>query len=154
MKWYERVIDTFYKVLMVILMITIAWATLHFGKIAYNRVSEGIATFMNQEAQLEELYENDAWILATIIRLFGFQNSFNEAFVQDIVNIVKKPSYDYLSSVSVYLFRLQDRNGNDWKGSAGVGVIVAEKGRYKYILTNKHVCNWKSDGNCYIVNCN
>lgn len=58
-----------------------------------------------------------------------------------------KPSYDYLESVTVYMFNRQSED----KGVIGTGIIVKQNSNFSYIITNKHVCNENSINRCNII---
>ncbi len=57
-----------------------------------------------------------------------------------------KPSYDYLESVTVYIF---NRNSGD-NVSIGTGIVVHEDLYYTYIMTNKHVCDKNDADTCNV----
>lgn len=66
-----------------------------------------------------------------------------------IIEQIKKPSFKYLRSVSVYVKVDNKATMDRWVGS---GVIVKVTNDYTYILTNKHVAPIEQDKNVYILN--
>ena len=117
MPWYERVLTSIYYLILILCLSFIGWGVFDTGKNVYD-------DFNNQEAQLRELYDNQALLL----------NKFYRSNA--------RPSYDYLASVSVYI--VTDTHG-------GSGTVIKKKGNTSYILTNKHVCNKKHINKCSIV---
>ena len=117
-----------------------------------------------QNFQLQELYDNDVFLLNLTKFIAVYQQAFNEAVVKDLTNIVKKPSYDYLTSVTLFMFQplkanskvsdalyeMTDDDNGKRKGYVGTAVVVAEQDGYFYILTNKHICN-KDTEECYAI---
>lgn len=63
-----------------------------------------------------------------------------------INNITKKPSIDYLDSITVLI--ASKNNISDDSGWVGTGVVIKQTEDYTYILTNKHVC--EENQICYI----
>ena len=70
----------------------------------------------------------------------------NKSTPRQVYNIEdKKPPYDYLKSVTLYMvhpdLQLQaELNDGVFHGSVGTGVLLKQKEGYFYILTNKHIC--------------
>jgi len=63
---------------------------------------------------------------------------------------VKRPSYDYLKSVTVYMVHLmEDINQSNANAGRATGIIVSIQNNVAYILTNHHVCESDND-NCYM----
>lgn len=71
--------------------------------------------------------------------------------VSDIIDNMKRPSYDYLSKVSVYIFHSMKITEDREMGATGSGTIVAKRGGYFYILTNRHVCDSDAEGSCFVI---
>ena len=83
-------------------------------------------------------------IAVSILILFILSLSFN---VYLLVEDTKKPSFNYLQSVTVFIeVRVED---GKWAGS---GVVVKITEDYTYILTNKHVAPIEENGNIYVYN--
>jgi S1-C subfamily serine protease len=81
--------------------------------------------------------------------------SINRAVIDELIRLNKKleketlkPSYDYLTSVTVFIF--QRSIESEEHGSVGTGVIVKNTDGSSYILTNKHVCD-KNGMTCVVV---
>lgn len=68
--------------------------------------------------------------------------------VQRIYDV--RPSYEYLSSVTVYMVNpMGDIKDPEVQAGRATGTIVAIKNNEAYILTNHHVCQAEAD-NCYM----
>lgn len=154
MQLFEKIVDIVYKVFLSLLVAFLLGAGSYYGYIGIKNVYNILQDAKNQEEQVNEIYDNQLFLIGLLMEKFGNQENFNKAIVYDMLNIVKKPTYDYLSSVTVYLFHPfeEKQQGQKWKGMVGTGTIVAKKEGYNYILTNKHVCNYKMKNKCYLVN--
>lgn len=163
-------------------------------------------TVKQQEEQLQELYDQQAYVLQLIKEYQQFNSGYINAIADDFstqrktlnqeidkLNKIEerigsltdqqkadkqklasailelksdneKPSYEYLTSVTTYMFQPEEElniqetldnglavmyEGKTVKGSVGTGTIVAKKHGYFYILTNKHVCDKGND--CKII---
>lgn len=70
--------------------------------------------------------------------------------IVDVINEAhKKPTYDYLRAMTVYLVRPNPLLPG--KGIAGTGVVVRIDNEYTYILTNEHVCSGAEDQGCVVL---
>jgi len=65
----------------------------------------------------------------------------------ELVALQKKPTYDYLKSVTVRIFK----EIYDNYGSIGTGSIIKITDDFTYILTNKHVAPIESKDDIYII---
>lgn len=101
--------------------------------------------------RLTELYKNQASLLNDIESRPESQEITNKDFHGQINNVKRRSSYEYLKSVSVYLFQLVEENTEGRHGFVGSGTVVADKDGYFYLLTNKHVCNKDNIDNCYVI---
>jgi S1-C subfamily serine protease len=61
----------------------------------------------------------------------------------------KKPSFNYLQSVSVKVIVENPITNEGWSGS---GIIVKETKDFTYILTNRHVAPFEQDNYVYVYN--
>lgn len=148
MRLYEKVINWIYNVLLIGVVVGCIIASSVF---MYNKLNDWKSQFENQEEQLEELYNNQITLNNTLTKLANIQLLFIKLVNEELIELNKKPSYEYLQSVSVYVFQTDDITDDEAKGGVGSGTIVAERDGYYYILTNKHVCDIFDEGTCYVV---
>lgn len=142
MTFLEKLIDRVYKTLVFSIKVALI-ASLGLGVgFTIKKGFELAKLTENQEAQLQELYENQVDIRNATI-------AYLNALTGYVVNNVKRPSYEYLSSVTLYMFRPLEEGSN--QGAVATSVIVAEEHGYFYILTNKHVCNKDTADSCFAV---
>lgn len=59
--------------------------------------------------------------------------------IEEIQKTLKKPSYDYLKSVTVYITGISISKELSFQSWVGTGTIIAKKNDYTYILTNSHI---------------
>lgn len=67
---------------------------------------------------------------------------------EELIEYQKKPSYDYLRSVTVYISTIettQKRRKKKVTGYTGTGVIIKLTEDYTYILTNNHIARESKD---------
>jgi len=72
--------------------------------------------------------------------------SYSSDVIQQINQVIKRPSYDYLKSVTVRIARKAKK-----RAVIGTGSIVKITNDYTYILTNKHIAP-TSEKEIYIIN--
>ncbi len=71
----------------------------------------------------------------------------NEIF-DNINEAIKKPSYDYLKNITVFIQAINVKKGYGW---VGTGIIVKETADFTYILTNNHVSDGcESENKCSV----
>jgi S1-C subfamily serine protease len=162
MNWYERIINWAYNVVIYGTVLAVVGFGTYFG---VKKGSQLVKAYENQEAQLQELYENQIDMFQIMKHQFGFSVAWLKAITDEIVKIEKKPSYEYLRSVTLYMFQpitesstlgspaeevinLPERRV---RGYVGTAVIVAERDGFFYILTNKHICNINTFDKCYTI---
>jgi len=153
MELFEKIVNIIYKVFLSLLVAFLLGAGSYYGYIGIKNVYNILQDAKNQEGQVNEIYDNQVFLIGLLMDFINRQGSFNKAIVNDLLNINKKPTYNYLSSVTVYLFNPFEtkQEGKKWKGIIGTGVIVAQKEGYNYILTNRHICNYETINKCYVV---
>lgn len=150
----SKFINYLYFIIRIGLYIVLIWALFYIGKSSYKSVKEYIKQMINQEAQLNELYKNDAYLQTLIERNSILDEQVLQAIIIDFENLhhkINRPTYNLLTSMTVYMFKMSNQTTDFYKGYVGTGIIVAIKNKYFYILTNKHICDKTKLDNCFIL---
>jgi len=80
-------------------------------------------------------------------QLMNIVSKINQNHSDTFLDLVKKPSYEYLKAITVTI-RQQIKGGNmSW---VGTGVILKETDDFTYIVTNNHVCDNTEDFVCMV----
>jgi len=161
MNWYERIINWFYNAWVYGTILAVVGGGTYFG---VQKGSQLVKADQNQEAQLQELFDNQVDTLQIMQKQFGFSITWLKSITEEIVNLERKPSYDYLRSVTLYMFQpipegiltrpseevinLPEKHVKGWVGTA---VIVAKRDGFFYIMTNKHICNKDTADRCFTI---
>lgn len=68
----------------------------------------------------------------------------NQSAIDKINEQIKKPSYDYLKNITVFIQGMNVKQEYAW---VGTGIIVKETADFTYVLTNNHVSKGCESGN-------
>lgn len=152
MGFLTKAIDFVYKWIVTLGVVAILGFGAYFSGMFIADLMAKYEILQNQEKQLEEVFDAQVYTLALLEAYQEFNFKFIGAIAEDVVTLHKKPSYEYLSSVTVYLFQYEgeDEEGK-MEGSVGTGIIVARHHGYYYIVTNKHVCDSSDATTCFMT---
>ena len=101
----------------------------------------------NTQERLEDLYQQNLSLLNVIQAESEVSLMRDKMTIDFVVDINKRPSYEYLTSVTVRIL-----TSNKTEMALGTGVIIKITDDYTYILTNKHVAPLEGNSETYIEN--
>lgn len=144
----KNIFDWIYSTVLIGL---IAWGLYLYVSLFASFLTNSYKNYENNISEVEELGKKQDELIGKF-NTFTFNQLQLDGIIISILNQeVKKPNYDYLRSVSVYIMQTTELPDGKEAISVGSGTIIAYKNGFTYILTNRHVCNYTDIGNCFVI---
>lgn len=151
----DKITDIVYKTLTLLTVAVFIFIVILIGSVFVKKAILKNQTIQNHRNQLKEIYQNQVYLRDLLETYQELNFKYTTSIAEDTNTRLKKPSYDYLKSVTVYMVTPQDiivgTSVKGQKASVGTGTIVKQRDGYSYILTNKHICDVENKDLCYIA---